>query len=118
MKLPAACCGELHCSPSLSDPRAGRLFVQKITEAVDQGKVRREDVESIIAALEKHQERRLGEIRALVNEVQKLQAEETYLGAIIGGGLLRTNPQVIFKAAWVYGRGCNRRLGSFSPVSI
>ena len=61
------------------------FFVQKINEAVDQGKVQREDFEAIVAALEQDQERRLNEIRVLVKEVQKLQAEGTYLGAIIGG---------------------------------
>ena len=61
------------------------FFVQKINEAVEQGKVRREDFEGIILAMEQDQERRLGEIRVLVKEVQKLQAEGTYLGAIIGG---------------------------------
>jgi endonuclease/exonuclease/phosphatase family metal-dependent hydrolase len=61
------------------------FFVQKINEAVDQGKVRREDFEGIVAALEQGQERRLGEIRLLVKEMQKLQTEGTYLGAIIGG---------------------------------
>jgi len=61
------------------------FFVQKINEAVDQGKVRREDFESVIAALEQGQERRLDEIRMLVKELQKLQAEGTYLGTIIGG---------------------------------
>jgi endonuclease/exonuclease/phosphatase family metal-dependent hydrolase len=38
-----------------------------------------------VAALEQDQERRLNEIRVLVKEVQKPQAEGTYLGAIIGG---------------------------------
>ena len=61
------------------------FFVQKINEAVDQGKVQRDDFEAIVAALEQDQERRLNEIRVLVKEVQKLQAEGTYLGAIIGG---------------------------------
>ena len=61
------------------------FFVQKINEAVDQGKVRREDFERVIAALEQNQERRLDEIRLLVKELQKMQAEGTYFGAIIGG---------------------------------
>ena len=61
------------------------FFVQKINEAVDQGKVRREDFERVIDAMEQDQERRLGEIRVLVKEMQRLQAEGTYLGAIIGG---------------------------------
>jgi len=61
------------------------FFVQKINEAVDQGKVRREDFERVIDAMEQDQERRLGEIRVLVKEMQKLQAEGNYLGAIIGG---------------------------------
>lgn len=61
------------------------FFVQKINEAVDQGKVRREDFERVIDAMEQDQARRLDEIRVLVKEMERLQAEGTYLGAIIGG---------------------------------
>ena len=62
------------------------FFVQKINEAVDQGKVQREDFEAIVAALEQDQERRLNEIRVLVKEIAETdKLKETYLGAIIGG---------------------------------
>jgi endonuclease/exonuclease/phosphatase family metal-dependent hydrolase len=61
------------------------FFVQKINEAIDHGKIQREDFEDIVTAMEQDQERRLDEIRVLVKEVQKLQAEGTYLGAIVGG---------------------------------
>jgi len=61
------------------------FFVQKINEAVEQGNVRREDIEGIVAAMEQDQERRLDEIRLLVEEMQKLQTEGIYLGIIIGG---------------------------------
>jgi endonuclease/exonuclease/phosphatase family metal-dependent hydrolase len=61
------------------------FFIQKINEAVDQGRARREDFESVVTAIQQDLDRRIGEIRVLVKELQKLQAETTYLGAIIGG---------------------------------
>ncbi|SRR6185295_5196362 len=61
------------------------FFIQEIKKAVDQEKVRREDFEGLVATLEQSQERRLDEIRVLVKELQKLQAQETYVGTIIGG---------------------------------
>lgn len=61
------------------------FFIEKINEAIEQGRVRREDFEGIVAAMEKDQERRLDEIRVLVKEIQKLQAQGPYLGVIIGG---------------------------------
>ncbi len=61
------------------------FFIKKINEAVEQGRVRREDFEDIVNAMEEDQERRLDEIRLLVAEIQRLEAEGTYLGAIIGG---------------------------------
>ena len=61
------------------------FFIQKINDAVKEGRVRREDFESIVTAMEQDQERRLGEIRLLVKEVQKLYAKGSYLGVIVGG---------------------------------
>lgn len=61
------------------------FFIQKINKAVDQGRVKHEDFEDIVAALEQDEARRLDEIRVLIKELQKLQAGGTYLGAIIGG---------------------------------
>ncbi|MBX3301008.1 MAG: endonuclease/exonuclease/phosphatase family protein [Nitrospira sp.] len=61
------------------------FFIQRINEAVDQGRIRREDFAGIVSAMEQDQERRLHEIRVLVKEIQKLQAEGNYLGAIVGG---------------------------------
>lgn len=61
------------------------FFIQKINEAIEQGKVRREDFEAIIAAMEQDQQRRLDEIRLLLKELEKLHAEGTYLGIIVGG---------------------------------
>ncbi|HEX8750205.1 MAG TPA: endonuclease/exonuclease/phosphatase family protein [Nitrospira sp.] len=61
------------------------FFIQKINEAVDEGKVRREDFEGIVTALEKSQERRLDEIRVLLKEIEKLNTEGTYLGVLVGG---------------------------------
>ncbi|BCA53095.1 hypothetical protein W02_02350 [Nitrospira sp. KM1] len=61
------------------------FFIRKINEAVEQGRVKREDFEGIVGAIEQDQARRLGEIRLLIEEIQKLQAGDIYLGAIIGG---------------------------------
>jgi len=61
------------------------FFIQKINEAVQQGKGRREDFEGIVAAMEQDQQRRLDEIRLLVKEIQKLYAAGTYLGVLVGG---------------------------------
>lgn len=61
------------------------FFIRKITEAIDQGRARREDFESIVSAIERDQERRLNEIRLLVKEIKKLQDEGLYLGAVVGG---------------------------------
>jgi endonuclease/exonuclease/phosphatase family metal-dependent hydrolase len=60
-------------------------FIQKLYEAVEQGSARREDIERIVTAMEQDLERRLDEIRVLAKELQKLQAEGTYPGAIVGG---------------------------------
>jgi len=61
------------------------FFIQKIDEAVKAGKARREDIESIVAAMEQDQERRLDEIRLLVKEIQRLYASGNYLGVLVGG---------------------------------
>ncbi|HEX6950508.1 MAG TPA: endonuclease/exonuclease/phosphatase family protein, partial [Nitrospira sp.] len=61
------------------------FFIQKINEAVQQGKGRREDFEAIVAAMEQDQQRRLDEIRLLVKQIQKLYAAGTYLGVLVGG---------------------------------
>jgi endonuclease/exonuclease/phosphatase family metal-dependent hydrolase len=61
------------------------FFIQKINEGVEQGRGRREDFEAIVSTMEQDQERRLGEIRLLIKEVHKLQADGPYLGVIIGG---------------------------------
>lgn len=61
------------------------FFIQKINEAVNEGRARREDFERIVAAIEQDLERRLAEIRLLVKEVQRLYATGNYLGVLIGG---------------------------------
>ena len=61
------------------------FFIQKLNDAVNNGKAGREDVEAIVSAMEQDQERRLDEIRLLVKEIQKLYATETYLGVLVGG---------------------------------
>ena len=61
------------------------FFIQKINEAVEQGRARREDFERIVAAIEQDQNRRLDEIRLLVKEIQKLDARGRYMGTLVGG---------------------------------
>ena len=61
------------------------FFIQKIDEAVKAGKARREDFETIVAAMEQDQDRRLAEIRLLVKEIQRFYASGNYLGVLVGG---------------------------------
>ena len=61
------------------------FFIQKINDAVNSGKARREDLEGIVTAMEQDQERRLQEIRLLVKELQTLYSGGSYLGVIVGG---------------------------------
>jgi endonuclease/exonuclease/phosphatase family metal-dependent hydrolase len=68
-----------------SDIERSAYFIRQIDEAVDQGRARREDIDSVVKAIEEGLERRLAEIRVLVKEIKKRQAEGTYLGVIVGG---------------------------------
>ena len=61
------------------------FFLQKINEAVEEGKVRREDFDGIVAAIEQNQERRLNEIRVLLKEIDKLNTQGTYREVLVGG---------------------------------
>ena len=61
------------------------FFIQKINEAVKDGKARQEDFAEIVAAIEQDQERRLEEIRLLVKEIDTLYAKGSYLGVLVGG---------------------------------
>ena len=61
------------------------FFIQKIADAQDQGRVRREDLEGLLTVLQQNQERRVTEVRVLIKELVRLQADGAYLGAIIGG---------------------------------
>ena len=60
-------------------------FIQRVTEAEEQGRIRREALQDFVSALEQDQNRRLGEIRVLVTELRRLLTEEPDLGVIIGG---------------------------------
>ncbi|MGD9727722.1 MAG: endonuclease/exonuclease/phosphatase family protein [Nitrospiraceae bacterium] len=60
-------------------------FIQRVTEAQQQGRIGREAMQGFVSALEQNQSRRLGEIRVLVAELQRLLAEERDLGVILGG---------------------------------
>lgn len=60
-------------------------FIQRVTEAEEQGRIGREAVQDFVAALEQDQNRRLGEIRVLVAELQRLLAKERHLGVVLGG---------------------------------
>jgi endonuclease/exonuclease/phosphatase family metal-dependent hydrolase len=61
------------------------FFIQKIRDAVKDGKARGEDLEDIVAAMEQDQSRRLEEIRLLVKKLQTLYATGRYLGVLVGG---------------------------------
>jgi endonuclease/exonuclease/phosphatase family metal-dependent hydrolase len=61
------------------------FFIQKIHDAVKDGKARQEDFAEIVAAMEQDQERRLEEIRLLVKEIDTLYAKGSYLGVLVGG---------------------------------
>lgn len=63
------------------------FFLQKISEAQEQGRLRREDVGDLIAVFEAGQQRRLTEVRTLIDEVVRLKAERTSIGVILGGDL-------------------------------
>jgi len=60
-------------------------FIQKVTEAEEQGRIGREVAQGSVSVLEQDQNRRLNEIRVLVKELRRLQDKETYLGVIVGG---------------------------------
>ena len=62
-----------------------RHFMDLITEAEQQGRIRREDYQEVMTALTEGQTRRIGEVRTLVQEVQKLRADGSYAAVIIGG---------------------------------
>jgi endonuclease/exonuclease/phosphatase family metal-dependent hydrolase len=68
-----------------SDIERNAFFIQKINQAVEDGKARREDFEDIVTAIEKGQERRLNEIRVLLKEIEKLKAGGNYLAVLVGG---------------------------------
>ena len=61
------------------------FFIQKIHDAVKDGKAQQEDFAEIVAVMEQDQERRLEEIRLLVKEIDTLYAKGDYLGVLVGG---------------------------------
>jgi endonuclease/exonuclease/phosphatase family metal-dependent hydrolase len=63
------------------------FFLHKIAEAQAQGTLRAEEVSTLVAAFEEGQQRRLDEVRMLINEVLQLKAAGTSLGVILGGDL-------------------------------
>jgi len=63
------------------------FFLQKIAEAEDRGASRPDDLRNVVAAFEQGQQRRLDEVRKLIEEALRLQAEGTSLGVILGGDL-------------------------------
>jgi len=61
-------------------------FIQEINQAREEGRLPNEvDWQEVEAALRDGQERRIQELRTLLQELRKRQAEEDYLGAVIGG---------------------------------
>jgi endonuclease/exonuclease/phosphatase family metal-dependent hydrolase len=63
------------------------FFLQKMSEAQEQGRLRPEDVGDLIAVFEAGQQRRLNEVRTLIDEVGRLKAERASVGVILGGDL-------------------------------
>jgi endonuclease/exonuclease/phosphatase family metal-dependent hydrolase len=63
------------------------FFLRKLAEAQEQGRLRREDVGDLVAAFEQGQQRRLAEVRTLLDEVLRLRAARQSLGVILGGDL-------------------------------
>ena len=61
-------------------------FIQKINQAREEGRLPNDDdLQEVSAALQDDQERRIQELRTLLQELRKRQAEEDYIGAVIGG---------------------------------
>jgi len=61
-------------------------FIQKINQAREEGRLPNDnDLQEVQAALRDDQERRIQELRILLQELRKRQAEEDYVGAVIGG---------------------------------
>ncbi len=60
-------------------------FLRRVAEVEEHGGFPREELQDFVAAVEQGKNRRLQEIRVLVKELSRLLAEETYLGAIVGG---------------------------------
>ena len=63
------------------------FFLRKIAEAQEQGRLRREDVGDLVAAFEQGQQRRLAEVRTLIDEVLRLRVARRSVGVILGGDL-------------------------------
>ena len=63
------------------------FFLRKLAEAEEQGRLRREDVGNLVATFEQGQQRRLAEVRTLIDEVLRLRAAGRSLGVILGGDL-------------------------------
>ena len=63
------------------------FFLKRIAEAQDRGLLRPDDARHIVPTFERGQQRRLDEVRKLVEEVLRLNAEGDSLGVILGGDL-------------------------------
>jgi len=63
------------------------FFLGKIAEAEERGAVQPEEIRALVAALEDGQRRRLGEVKALTDEVLRLKAERRSFGVLLGGDL-------------------------------
>jgi endonuclease/exonuclease/phosphatase family metal-dependent hydrolase len=61
-------------------------FIQRINEAQLQGRIPKEgEAQQILAALAEDRDRRIEELRTLVQKLRTLQAEGNYVGVVIGG---------------------------------
>ena len=56
-------------------------FIERVTEAEEQGRIGREALQDFVSALEQDQNRRFGEIRVLVTELRRRLAEERGSGS-------------------------------------
>lgn len=61
------------------------FFLRRVAEAEEQGRVGREALDDVVAALEQDQERRLQEIRVLLAALRTLTERGDYVAVVIGG---------------------------------
>ena len=63
------------------------FFLQRIVDAQDRGALQADAIRNVVAAFEEGQQRRLDEVRKLIEEALRLKAEGGSRGVILGGDL-------------------------------